>query len=220
MADAVGAGVGGADPTRLRPRRPGFAARLRLQVERPELVQADYDRRVAGARLGQSVGDRVQLQDPILLLLEAGIVGALPAPHGLKADAFLTQQLPQPFVGDVVDHLLGDQIVGELGRAPGRKRLAEVGRNRQRDPLDRLTLRQRERARPAAPIARIEGVEAVPVEVVITSRTVSESLNTTAAIRVVAIRCAANSTICARRQVTIEPLVQRIIRNSRCPPRC
>ena len=65
-----------------------------------------------------------------------------------------------------VDHPLGDQVVGELGQAPGRKRLAKIGRDRQRDPLDLLALRQRESARPAAPVTRIERVEAVPVEVV------------------------------------------------------
>lgn len=43
VADAVRAGVGGADPARSCPWRPGFPVRLRLQVERPELVQADDD---------------------------------------------------------------------------------------------------------------------------------------------------------------------------------
>ena len=71
VADAVRARVGGADPSRLRPRRPCLPARLRLQVERPELVQADHDVRVVGPRLGEPVGDRVQLQDPVLLGLEA-----------------------------------------------------------------------------------------------------------------------------------------------------
>src|SRR5262249_56141207 len=39
----------------------------------------------------------------------------------------------------------------------------------------------------------------------------------TGALLVAATRCAANSTICARRHVTIEPLVRRIIRSSRLP---
>ncbi len=39
----------------------------------------------------------------------------------------------------------------------------------------------------------------------ITSRTVSGSVNTTSAIRGAGIRCAADNTICARRQVTTEP---------------
>ena len=166
MTDAVRAGVAGTDPARPRPRRPRIPARLRLQVEWPELVQADDNvRERFGAGLRDPVGDRVQLEDPVLLGLEAGVVGALPAPHRLKADAFLTQQLAEPFVRDVVDHPLGDQVVGELGQAPGREWLAEVGWNRERDPLDRLPLRQREGARPATPVTRIEGVEAVSVEV-------------------------------------------------------
>jgi len=166
VTDAVRAGVGGADPAGPHPWRPRLAARLRLQVERPELVQADDHVGVVGPGLRDPVGDRVQLQDPVLLGLEAGVVGALPAPHGLKADAFLAKQLAEPLVGDVVDHPLGDQIVGELGQAPSRKWLAEVGRDAERDLLDLLPLRQREGARTAAPVARIQGVKAVAVEVV------------------------------------------------------
>src|SRR5215210_450243 len=41
VTDPVRAGVGGADPAWSRPWRPRLAARLRLQVERPELVEAD-----------------------------------------------------------------------------------------------------------------------------------------------------------------------------------
>lgn len=48
MADTVRAGVGGADPARLRTRRPRLASRLRLQVERTELIEADDDIGVAG----------------------------------------------------------------------------------------------------------------------------------------------------------------------------
>src|SRR5215212_10515328 len=49
VADAVWAGVGRPDPARLRSRRPRLPARLRLQVERPKLVQTDHDRRAASA---------------------------------------------------------------------------------------------------------------------------------------------------------------------------
>ena len=69
-------------------------------------------------------------------------------------------------MGDVCDHPLGDQVVGQLGQAPGRKRLIEVLRVRERDPLDLLALGQRERRRPSALVARVERVEAVAVEVV------------------------------------------------------
>jgi hypothetical protein len=70
VADALGAAVGGVDPAWFRPWRPRFAARLGLQVERPELVQADDRGRVVGPRLGESVRDRVQLEDPVFLRLE------------------------------------------------------------------------------------------------------------------------------------------------------
>ena len=51
----------------------------------------------------------------------------------------------------------------------------------------------------------------------ITSRTVPGSLNTTSAILAAGICCAASKTICARRQLTTEPLLRRMIRNSRLP---
>ena len=41
MPDAVGALVGRADPSGFRSGRPRLAARLRLEVQRAELVQAD-----------------------------------------------------------------------------------------------------------------------------------------------------------------------------------
>jgi hypothetical protein len=59
-------------------------------------------------------------------------------------------------MGDVRHHLLGDQIVRELGQRPRRKGLVEVLRIGQRDPLDLLALGQRERLRTAALVARIE----------------------------------------------------------------
>src|SRR5712691_7717225 len=183
MADAVRTGVGGADPARLGARRPRLAAWLRLQVERPELIEADDDVGVVRARLRDAVGDRVQLEDPVLLGLEGRVVGALPRPQGLKADAFLVEQLPQPLVGDVVDHPLGDEVVSELGQAPGRKGLAKVGRDAERDLLDLLPLWQGEGARTAAPVARIERIEAVPVEVMDHLTPLSGSLKTTSAIR-------------------------------------
>ncbi len=159
MPDTVRAVVGRADPARLGAGCPAVAAGLGLQVQRPELVQADHDR-LPGVR------ERVELNDAVALGLELRVVGALPGPHGLKADAFLAQQHAQPFVGDVRHHPLSDQVVRQLRQAPGRKRLIEIGRIGQRDPLDLLALGQRERRRPAALVARIESVEAVAVEVV------------------------------------------------------
>lgn len=101
-----------------------------------------------------------------MLGLEVRVGRALPGPHGLKADILLAQELTQPLVGDIRDHPLSDQVVRELGQAPGRKRLVEVLWVAQRDPLDLLTLWQRERLRPATPIARIQRIEPVRVEVV------------------------------------------------------
>jgi hypothetical protein len=69
-------------------------------------------------------------------------------------------------VADVVDHPLGDQEVGQLGRAPGRERQAVLGRLGFGDLLDLAAFWQREGPRPPAPVLRVEGLEAVSVEVV------------------------------------------------------
>ncbi len=45
--------------------RPAFATRLRLQVQWPELIEADHDR-LAGLR------GRVELDDPVTLGLKVG----------------------------------------------------------------------------------------------------------------------------------------------------
>jgi hypothetical protein len=124
-----------------------------LDIERPELVDTDDGLGIVGGGLGEPICDRVQLEDPVFLSLELGVVRSLPGSQGLKADAFLAQKLPEPLVGDVRHHLLSDQVVGQLGQAPGRERLPEIGRDAQRDPLDLLPLRQGERARPTAAVA-------------------------------------------------------------------
>jgi hypothetical protein len=51
----------------------------------------------------------------------------------------------------------------------------------------------------------------------ITSRTRSSLVNATFAIAVASMPCADSSTICARRQVTTDPLPRRMIRTSRRP---
>jgi flagella basal body P-ring formation protein FlgA len=66
-------------------------------------------------------------------------------------------------VGDVVDHPLGDQEVGQLRQAPAREGQLVVGRAAQRDLLDLRPLLEVELRRPAAGVAGIEGVEAVGV---------------------------------------------------------
>ena len=50
VADAVRPRVGRADPPRPGARRPALPVRLRLQVERPELVKADDHAGIAGRR--------------------------------------------------------------------------------------------------------------------------------------------------------------------------
>jgi hypothetical protein len=84
----------------------------------------------------------------------------------LKGDAFLAEQDAQALVADVVDHPLGDQEVGQLDQAPGREGQAVLGRLGLRDLLDLPTFGQGEGLRPAAPVLRVKGFEAVGVEVV------------------------------------------------------
>ncbi len=85
MADTVRAGVG--RPTTPTPRRLDITfagsdrglllARMRLQVERPELIHADDHCRIARPRHGFAIGDRVELEDPVLLRLEVRVVRLL-----------------------------------------------------------------------------------------------------------------------------------------------
>jgi hypothetical protein len=51
---------------------------VRLQVERPELINAEDNRRVAVIWGDFAVGDRVQLLDPGLLLRVPRVLGGLP----------------------------------------------------------------------------------------------------------------------------------------------
>src|SRR5215213_8043163 len=86
---------------------------VRLQVERSELVDADDDLRVALARFGLAVGDGIQLEDPVLLRLEVGVVAHLPGLDALKRDALLAEHLAEPLVADVVDHPLSHEELGQ-----------------------------------------------------------------------------------------------------------
>ena len=98
-----------------------------LQVERPELINAKHDLRVAGLRCRLAVGDRVQVLHPGLLRRVLRVLGGLPRFQALKGDAFLAEQDPQALVADVVDHPLGHQEIRQLGQAPGRKRQLSRG---------------------------------------------------------------------------------------------
>jgi hypothetical protein len=67
VPDTVRTFIGSADPPWLPQRRPRLPARLRLDVPRPELVQAD-DRSLTG------VGEIVEFENPVLLGLEVRVV--------------------------------------------------------------------------------------------------------------------------------------------------
>jgi transposase InsO family protein len=107
-----------------------------LQVQRPELIDAEHDRRIIRAR-GGAVGDRVQLPHPGGLGLVVRIGAGLEGRHRLKADVLLTQEQAEALVGDVVDHPLGDEEVGEFRQAPDRERRIVIVRAAQRVRYER-----------------------------------------------------------------------------------
>jgi hypothetical protein len=104
----VGAG-GGRPPPATRPRaaattgRP-LPARVRLQGERPELVDAENHVRIAVQDIVGAVHQPVQVQNAVLLGLEVGIGALLPGLEALKRHALLVEQDPQALVAAVVDH--------------------------------------------------------------------------------------------------------------------
>ena len=69
-------------------------------------------------------------------------------------------------MGDVLDHPLGDQEVGQLGQAPPGKRQPVIGRGGLGDLLDLPPLGQREHRRVPAGVPRVQRVKAVGAEVV------------------------------------------------------
>ena len=91
-----------------------LAAGMRLQVQWPELVDADDHRRIIIARLHMAIRDRVELEDPVLLRFEVRIVGLFERLDHLKRHALLTEQNPKALMADVVDHPLSDQELSQL----------------------------------------------------------------------------------------------------------
>jgi len=85
VAHLVRAGVGRPSPA--TPRLSGIPlayigrclllARMRLQVQRSELVDADDHRRIIDTNLGGAVGGGVELEDPVLLRFEVRVVRLL-----------------------------------------------------------------------------------------------------------------------------------------------
>ncbi len=155
VAHPVCADIGGpARPARGRARSTAdvalgpMAPRMRLEVERPELVAADDDAGIARPCLDLSVGQVIELEDALLLQLEVGVAGFLPGLDGLK-DTPLTEKRPESLVADVLNHPLSHQVVGQLGERPGREGLAVIGRTAESDLLDLGPLGGAELGRPA-----------------------------------------------------------------------
>ena len=111
-------------------RRPPLRAGMGLQVERPELIDADHHGRIARPGLGLAVGDVVQLEDPVLLDFEVGVVGLRPRLHRLKRHALLAEQNPQALMADVVDHPLATRCRPAWSATTSRT----AGRSRAGDP--------------------------------------------------------------------------------------
>jgi hypothetical protein len=88
---------------------------------------------------------------------------------------------------------------------------------RQGELGDRSALGQGEGLWPAAAVARVQRLEPVEVEVCSTSRTRSGLAKVTWAIWATSMPWALSSTICARRQVTTDPVDRRTMRSSRLP---
>ena len=134
-----------------------------LEVQGAELVVADDDARISLLRPLGAVGDGVELEDPVLLGLEVGVVRGLPGLQRLKGHALLSEKRAQALVADVVDHPLSHEVVGQLRQRPGGEGQPVVGGPAQGDGLDLLALGQGELRRPAPRIAGLEGIEAVGV---------------------------------------------------------
>lgn len=90
-----------------------------LEVERSDLVMAHDDVGIARGRLGLAVGEVVELENPVLLRLEAGVVRLLPGLQRLKGGTLLVEERPQSLVADVLDNPLSHEVLGQLGERPG-----------------------------------------------------------------------------------------------------
>ena len=130
MADTAGLVEGGpttpASGLRARfvalddPRCPLFA-RPGQEVERAELVHADDDGGITLLRFCFAIGDLIELEHPVLLGLEVGVLGLFVGLDHLKGDTLLGEEHAKSLVADVVDHPLGNEELGQLGQAPGGK---------------------------------------------------------------------------------------------------
>src|SRR4051812_38517672 len=92
MPDSVWPQVGGsaaASPRSVLPSLAGgdwrpLLTRMGLQIQWTELVHADDHGRITGAGFDSAVGDRVELQHPVLLDLVVRVSAGLPRLDGLE----------------------------------------------------------------------------------------------------------------------------------------
>jgi hypothetical protein len=130
---------------------------------------------------------------------------------------FALQRRPQPLVGEVLYHPLGDQEIGELGQAPPGERQPVLSRRGLGELLDLPPLAQRElRQMPPAYLGYSESRPSA-LKLRSTSRTRSSLVNAGRAICATLIPCADHDTICIRRHVTSGPVPRRTIRRNRLP---
>ena len=120
-------------------------------------------------------------------------------------------------MADVVDHPLGDQVVGQLGQAPGRKGHAVVGRPRRAIFL--IALRSGRVNLGGRPPEYLGAKESKPsaLKLWITSRTRSSEVKAILAMAGTSIPWADHSTIWALRHRTTEPDPRRTIERSLLP---
>jgi hypothetical protein len=120
-------------------------------------------------------------------------------------------------MADVAGHPLGDQEAGQLGQAPRGERQVMLGRLGLGELLDLPPLPEGELRRAAAAVPGYSELNPSALKLPITSRTRSSLVNATLAIAAASMPWADSSTICARRQVTTDPVPRRTIRTSRRP---
>ena len=135
----------------------------------------------------------------------------------MKGDALLAEQGTQALMGDVVDHPLGHQEVGQLGQTPGGNgRPCSAGLDLASFLISRRWPSVNFGGRPPLYLG-YKDLNPSALKLWITSRTRSSLVKATFAIAAPAMPWADSKTICARRQVTTDPLSRRTIRTRRRP---
>jgi hypothetical protein len=130
---------------------------VRSDRQRSELVEGETALREAGQ----------DLVDAVEFGVEGGVVGGLPGPGALKADAVAVQELSKPFAADAHPAVgVAVQVGGEFAQAPpaeGQARPRGAGRGRRHDERDVVGADQ---AGTASRPARVQRRQAAGVEVV------------------------------------------------------